>query len=155
MTEFKNEGIAAEHVTIVVRLMGQGDALVATRSLRALGRHIDEAAVVEYLRSDDDVLVIAFINEIPAGFARGHCLRRLDGVRPKFMLYEIETALPFRRRGVARALMENMLDVARSLHSLNLFVLTDEANAAAMALYHSTGGRRPRPDDVLFEFELH
>lgn len=100
------------------------------------------------------MLALAFIDEIPAGFARGHRLRRLDGARPKFMLYEIETAPEFRRRGVARALMMKMLEVAASAHSLNLFVLTDESNNAAMALYESIGGRRSRSDDVLFEFEI-
>ena len=33
------------------------------------------------------------------------------------------------------------------------FVLTNEANEAAMELYRSLGGMRPNADDVLFDFE--
>ena len=154
MKETTAEDFATSQSHIVVRLMGPQDEALGLASLSALKQKADVHAMSEYLRSSSDFLAVAFIEEIPAGFARGHYLRRLDGSRPKFMLYELETSPQFRRRGVGRALMHKMLEIARSVRALKMFVLTDESNSAAMSLYESTGGIRLRRDDVLFEFDL-
>ena len=35
-----------------------------------------------------------------------------------------------------------------------MFVFTNDGNAAGMALYKRAGGVRPNPDDVMFDFEI-
>ena len=109
--------------------------------------------MADYLASADDFLAISYVDGNPAGFARAHRLRRLDGLRPKLMLYEIGTIPRFQRLGVARALVERMIEIAKSIHASKMFVLTDASNEAAMSLYASTGGTRARSNDVLFEYD--
>ena len=57
-----------------------------------------------------------------------------------------------RRRGVATALFRELAVIARTRGIARGFVLTNEANEAAMELYRSLGGERPNRDDVLWDF---
>ena len=114
----------------------------------------DDEAVRAYLASPTDHLFIAYLDGQPAGFARAHDLRRLDGLRPKLLLYEIETAPQFRRRGVGRALVEAAKELGRARHASLMFVITSRGNTAAMRLYASTGGRRLAIDDTILSYDL-
>lgn len=114
----------------------------------------DPAAVRTYLDSPTDHLFIAYLGDLPAGYARAHELRRLDGPHPKLMLYEIETAPPFRRRGVARALIEAAKELGRKRKASLMFAITAMGNTAAMGLYSHTGGRRLSLDDAVFSYNL-
>jgi ribosomal protein S18 acetylase RimI-like enzyme len=114
----------------------------------------DDAAVRAYLASPTDHLFIAYLDGQPAGFARAHELRRLDGPRPKLMLYEIGTAPRFRRRGVGRALIEAAKALGRARKASLMFAITGSRNTAAMKLYASTGGRRLGFDDVILSYDL-
>ena len=114
----------------------------------------DDDAVRAYLASPTDHLFIAYLAGRPAGFARAHELRRLDGLRPKLMLYEIGTAPRFRRRGVGRALVEAAKELGRARNATLMFVITSSRNTAAMRLYASTGGRRLAFDDAILSYYL-
>ena len=114
----------------------------------------DDDAVRAYLASPTDHLFIAYLAGRPAGFARAHELRRLDGLRPKLMLYEIGTAPRYRRRGVGRALVEAAKDLGRARNATLMFVITSSRNTAAMRLYAVTGGRRLAFDDTILSYYL-
>ncbi len=114
----------------------------------------DDEAVRAYLASPTDHLFIAYLDGTPAGFARAHELRRLDGLRPKLILYEIGTAPRYRRRGVGRALVEAAKELGRARNATLMFVITSSRNTAAMRLYASTGGRRLAFDDVILSYYL-
>jgi len=73
--------------------------------------------------------------------------------KDKLMLYEIDTDPAYRRRGAARALVETLREVAVREGLQSMFVVTEEANSAAMALYEGTGAIRAHPDDVLWHWE--
>jgi ribosomal protein S18 acetylase RimI-like enzyme len=83
----------------------------------------------------------AFEGDEPAGYALLYVLPRIDGRRMVF-LYDVGVAGPFRRRGVGRKLMEAATVVMRDTGAYKMFVLTDEDNEAAMALYASAGATR-------------
>lgn len=114
----------------------------------------DDQAVRAYLASPTDHLFIAYLDGQPAGFARAHDLRRLDGMRPKLLLYEIETAPQFRRRGVGRAMVEAAKECGRVRNAHLMFVITTRGNTAAMRLYASTGGRRSTYDETVLSYDL-
>lgn len=59
-----------------------------------------------------------------------------------------------RRRGVGRALIEELQRVGRERGCGSMWVLTDEENVAAMGMYRSTGGRWNGEAQVMFEYNL-
>ena len=67
---------------------------------------------------------------------------------------EIGVATPHRGRGVARAIPQRLLEVARITGCVEAWVLTDRTNAAALRLYKSSGGIEAPGDQVMLTFRL-
>jgi aminoglycoside 3-N-acetyltransferase I len=121
-----------------IRRLGPGDEDV----IRSLA---EDEAQTELLSDDRTVFVAAFDGETPVGFAFGYVLPRRHGRPTIFFVYELDVDEGYRRRGIGRRLMEELL-----FGQEEAFVLTDAANEAAMALYASLGGRRV--DSVMWDF---
>lgn len=83
----------------------------------------------------------------PAGYARAVVLTRPDDVRPQVFLYDIGVSEDARRQGHGRALVAALLAECRALGASEMFVPTNRSNAAAMALYTSTGAVSDAGDD--------
>ena len=113
-----------------------------------------DTAVREFLERQDHHLLMAYLDGEAAGFALLHELPRLDGERPKILLYEIGTAPRFRRRGVARSLIEAVKELARRRGASSVFAITAEGNRGAMALYMATGAVRKSSDEAVVEYRL-
>ncbi len=60
---------------------------------------------------------------------------------------------PFRGRGVGRALVSALADLARERDCYGMWVITDKDNAAARAAYQHAGGE-PEGDQVVFLWEF-
>lgn len=129
--------------------LGPGDAGTGCLLVKAFkGRCPGGKAMRTFLEHPRNVLLGAWVGDAPAAMLIAYLLPRADGAPDMTFIYEIEVAASHRRQGLARQLMA-------ALHALapaKSFVLTNAANSPAMALYQATGGRRPNPDDVLFEF---
>ncbi len=69
------------------------------------------------------------------------------------LLYEIGVEEPFQRRGVGRALVEEAKRWAAEVGADELWVLTEDDNAPARALYAATGGRE-ETGLVMFDYGL-
>jgi aminoglycoside 3-N-acetyltransferase I len=105
----------------------------------------------EGLLADPRVLMlVAFDGERPVGFVLAHELPRRHGDRSKLFVYEVDVAETHRRRGIASALLERLAELARERGIRVGFVLTDEDNVAANALYRSAGGTSEA--DVIWTF---
>ena len=76
-----------------------------------------------------------------------------DKARPEMFVYEVGVDDAFRRRGVASALLRALRDLAVTRGCGEQWVLTDEANAAALATYGRAGGAALH-DQVLFTWHL-
>jgi ribosomal protein S18 acetylase RimI-like enzyme len=57
-------------------------------------------------------------------------------------LYELGVEERFRRRGIGRALITALAELAQSNGCTGMWVLTDDDNDAAVAAYTSSGGTR-------------
>jgi len=121
-----------------IRRLAPGDEDV----IRALA---EDEAQTALLADDRTVFVAAFDGETPVGFAFGYALPRRHGRPSIFFVYEIDVDERYRRRGIGRRLMEEVL-----FGQEEAFVLTDAGNEAAMALYASLGGTRV--DTVMWDF---
>lgn len=107
-----------------------------------------------YLADPRNLFLLATVEETAAGFLRGTALQQLRTGRPQFFLYEIGVAPPFRRRGIGRALLLELLRYCRAHGYDEVFVLTDPSNRAAVRLYRSTGAVTETPADRMFVYRL-
>ncbi len=83
------------------------------------------------------------------GSLHGHALRHPHRPEPQFLLYEIDVRPEYRDRGVGRALVMAFNAEARAAGAFEQWVLTNESNPAAIAMYQACGFRRANSDDVM------
>jgi ribosomal protein S18 acetylase RimI-like enzyme len=83
-------------------------------------------------------LLIAYVDGEPAGMVSGVEVTHPDKGTELF-LYELGVDERFRGRGVGRALVEALVELARAAGCYGMWVLTDADNDAALATYRAAG----------------
>jgi len=129
--------------------MNDGDAARVAAAGHLFDRTPDEAATDRFLRADGHHLLIAYEDGVPAGFASSVELTHPDK-GTELLVYELGVDETFRRRGIGRALVQALRELARERGCYGMFVLTEPDNAPALALYEGSGGTRE--DTVLFNW---
>lgn len=127
-----------EAQTVEIRRLRPGDEEV----VRALATREPRTSL---LSDERTIFVVAFAGDEPVGFAFGYVLPKRHGRPTELFVYELGVDEPYRRRGIGRRLMQELL----AGHE-EAFVLTEPDNRAANALYESIGGRRS--DAVIWEW---
>src|SRR5215204_2011644 len=125
-------------ISVDVRLAAELDALFDE------GMSWDAEQGQCFLVHPDTLLLVARSDSKVCGFLFAYRLRRFDCRRSEVLLYEIGVQEPFRRRGVGRVLVEEATRWATEIDADELWVLTEDDNAPARALYTATGGREER-----------
>ena len=95
-------------------------------------------ATSRFLASPDHHLLVAYEDDKPVGFVSGVETTHPDKGTEMF-LYELAVTEDFQRRGIGKALVSALTDLARQRGCYGMFVLTDQDNEAAMATYASAG----------------
>ena len=106
-----------------------------------------------FLVHPDTLLLVARSDGEACGFLSAYRLQRFDRRGAEVLLYEIGVEEPFQRQGVGRALVEEAKRWAAELGAGELWVLTEDDNAPARALYAATGGRE-ESGLTMFEYGL-
>jgi GNAT superfamily N-acetyltransferase len=106
-----------------------------------------------FLAHPDTLLLVARWDGEVCGFLYAYRLPRFDCRRAEVLLYEIGVQEPFQWRGVGRALVEEAKRWAAELGADQLWVLTEDDNVPALALYAATGGREER-GLTMFTYDL-
>jgi ribosomal-protein-alanine N-acetyltransferase len=130
---------------VEIRRLGPGDEDVV-RALATRPPHF------ELLDDERTIFLVAFEKGEPIGFVLAHHLPRRHDPPAKLLVYEVDVDEMHRRRGVGKALLEELASVARERGIRHGWVLTDDDNEAGMALYRSAGGRTPR-EVIEWEFD--
>ncbi len=138
-----------------VRRLLPGDELAVVHAGYLFDETPDVAAVRAYLADLRNILLMAFEGSEALGFLRGTELLQLTTRRRQMFLYEISVDEDFRRHGIGKALITTLLRDCRERGFEEVFVFTDPSNAAAVALYRSTGGVTETPADRMYVFTLH
>lgn len=108
-----------------------------------------------FLAQPSHHLCIAYENGAPAGFVSGIEMTHPDKGTEMF-LYELGVDDPFRGRGIGKALVANLADLARARGCYGIWVLTDSDNLAALRTYQSAGLGDPSEHLMLSNlFEQH
>jgi ribosomal protein S18 acetylase RimI-like enzyme len=97
-------------------------------------------ATARFLASDTHHMLVAYEDEAPVGFVSGMEITHPDKGTEMF-LYELSVAEPARRRGIGRALVHALGELAQEHGRYDMFVLTDDANTAAQATYAAGASR--------------
>ena len=126
-----------DRAEIAIRLLAPGDEGVV-RDLATYDGPGDPEALLADPRA---LMLVAFDEEKPVGFVLAHELPRRHGDRSKLFVYEVDVAESHQRRGVAKALLGRLAELARERGIRAGFVLTDEDNVAANELYRSAGAK--------------
>lgn len=140
---------------MTIRRLGPEDAVCA-QSNCALFWDMGSADrnFVDFLADPNCILLVGEIDGEPAGQIVGHILKRWDSKSPMLFLYSIDVAEQYRRRNLARGLIEEFHRIGRKTGCKSSFVFTNSSNAPAMHMYQALGGSRAHPDDVMFEWKL-
>jgi [ribosomal protein S18]-alanine N-acetyltransferase len=131
---------------LAIRLLEPGDEAVVREFATCDGPSDPEALLAD----PRSLMLVAVDGERPVGLVVAHELPRRHGDRSKLFVYEVDVAESHRRRGIGKALLARLAELARERGIRIGFVLTDEDNAPANALYRSAGGMSSK--DVMWEF---
>ena len=97
----------------------------------------------EYLRrllSDPRfVLLVARIDGQVVGALSAYELMKYERERSEFYIYDLAVSEPFRRQGVAIALIQALKPIARAAGGWVIFVQADRVDDPAVALYRKLG----------------
>jgi ribosomal protein S18 acetylase RimI-like enzyme len=121
--------------TIRAILPGEGATIVAAGHL--FDAPPDLATSERFLITPGHHLLMAFEGAAAAGFVSGVELTHPDKGTELF-LYELAVDEGFRRRGIGKALVDELLGIARARGCYDMWVLTDLDNDPALATYRST-----------------
>lgn len=100
---------------------------------------ISPEATERFLADERHHLLIAYTDGVPAGMVTGVEMTHPDKGTEMFV-YELGVDEPFRRRGIAQALVGALASLARERGRYGMWVVTDTDNAAAHAVYARAGG---------------
>ena len=85
------------------------------------------------------VLLAAKSDGKMVGALSAYELMKYEQERSEFYIYDLAVAKPFRRRGIARSLIEALKPIARDAGAWVIFVQADREDEPAVALYRSMG----------------
>jgi ribosomal protein S18 acetylase RimI-like enzyme len=142
-------------VPIEIRLLRSGDEAVLERvAPDVFDDPIDPAASRAFLADPRHHIAVAIDDGVVVGFASAVLYVHPDKPAPELWMNEVGVAPTHQRRGLARAILQALLGVARERGAREAWVLTSRDNQAAMSLYAATGGIEDEDDTVMFTFPL-
>jgi ribosomal protein S18 acetylase RimI-like enzyme len=140
--------------TIDIRLLGTSDAHVLDNvAPDVFDRPIDPRWTREFLADNRHHVVVALDGDLVVGFASAvHYVHPDNG--PDLWINELGVAPTHQGRGIGRQVMAAILARGRALGCGEAWVGTEETNAAARKLYHSSGGVEDEDRFITYTFDL-
>jgi ribosomal protein S18 acetylase RimI-like enzyme len=127
-----------ETAPVEIKHMRPGDEEDVAAASALFDEPADPDATRRFLASAGHHLFIAYESGTPAGFVSGVEMTHPDKGTEMF-LYELAVDEAYQQRGIGRALVDRLAQVARDGGCYGMWVLTDADNDAALATYRSAG----------------
>ena len=141
-------------MTAQIRMLKAGEEAVFARiGPEVFDNPIEPALAREFLADPHHHIAVAVDDGVLVAFASGVDYIHPDKARELFV-NEVGTSPSHRGQGLARKVVDLLLDHARAHGCKVAWVLTDIDNTAARALYRSAGGHELSHDTVHVEWEL-
>jgi len=122
-----------------IRALGPGDDAAVVKAQHLFDGPARPEATARFLAEPGSHLLVAYVDDEPAGFVSGVEVTHPDKGTEMF-LYELAVDEAHRRRGYARALVEALGALAGERGCVGMFVFVDDDNEAGRAAYRSAGG---------------
>jgi ribosomal protein S18 acetylase RimI-like enzyme len=143
-----NLSVRNDVMAIEIRMLRSGDeGVLANVAAEVFDNPIDPDLTREFLADDRHHMAVAIDDGVVVGFASGVHYVHPDK-RPELWINEVAVAPSHQRRGLAKAVVSVLLEVARAHDCTSAWVLTDQTNTAAKALYTSLGAAEGADDDA-------
>ena len=131
-----------------LRVLGPGDDRAVVEAAALFDDPLIAAATARFLDDPLHHLIVAYEEGTPAGFVSGVEMTHPDK-GTEMLLYELGVLEGYRRRGIGKALVAALRDLAMERGGYGMWVLTDADNAAGLATYAAAGGANPQPQLML------
>ena len=129
--------------------LGPGDEAVVLAGRELFDKPPTTEWAAGFLAREGHHLLFALSDDDePIGFVSGVETMHPDKGTEMF-LYELAVDEPFRRRGIGKALVSALAEIAVDAGCYGMWVGTDHDNVAALATYRSTGAEPPEPSVTL------
>lgn len=109
-----------------------------------------QEATRRFLADERHHLLIAYVDDVPAGMVTGVEMTHPDKGTEMF-LYELGVDESYQGRGIGRALTSALAQLACERGCYGMWVVTEVDNAAALATYRSAGGI-PDGEQIVLEW---
>jgi len=134
-----------------IRVLGPGDASMLDRVAPGVFDHdVDPRWTAEFFADARHHLAVALDGDTVVGMASAVHYVHPDKP-PELWVNEVGVAPTHRRRGIGRGLLQALFARGWELGCREAWVLTDDDNSAARALYAATGGEEERVLMVSFQ----
>ena len=100
-----------------------------------------ESYVERLLADPTFIALVARQSDTIVGGLVAYELRKFEQERSELYIYDLAVAAPYRRRGIATALIESVCDIAVACGAWTVFVQADAGDEPAIALYSGLGER--------------
>jgi ribosomal protein S18 acetylase RimI-like enzyme len=129
-----------------IRRIGEVAAVEAAGHL--FDKPVRPDAAERFLNDERHHLLIAYEDGAAAGMITGVEMTHPDKGTEMF-LYELGVDAPFRQRGIGQALVTALAELARERGCYGMWVITDDDNAAARAVYGRITGGTPQGSSMV------
>ncbi len=137
-----------------IRILSAGDASVLEKvAPDVFDRPVDPGWTREFLADPRHHLAVALDAGVVVGMATAVHYVNPDKP-PELWINEVGVAATHRRMGLARRMLEALFARGHSLGCVQAWVLADEPNGVARALYASAGGQPAAQPAIMYEFPL-
>jgi aminoglycoside 3-N-acetyltransferase I len=141
-----------EPATYAIRTLEAADVELLRELLDCFGEVFEEPATYCDSQPDDEYLrdlladgcfvaTVAMVGSEVVGGLAGYELRKFEQPRSELYIYDLGVREPYRRQGIATALIEESKEVARQRGAWVVFIQAEADDPPAVALYSKLGMR--------------
>ncbi len=113
----------------------------------------DENAIKNFLSNENNLFYVATIEEKVSAYAIAYVQSRIDTIKDMICLYEIGTLKCYRKMGIAKRIIDKIIEDGKINKAMKIWIPTNISNEAACALYKSIGATEPKvKDEIIYTY---
>jgi len=106
-----------------------------------LGSPPSDSYVADLLTDEKSIVLAAFAEAAVVGGLIAYELKKFEQERSEIYIYDLAVLEPYRRRGIASALISHLKPIAKQRNAWAIYVQADYVDPPAVALYSKLGAK--------------